>query len=539
MPTYNVPGVWVEELSLLPPSVAQVATAVPAFIGYTEKGSGVARITSLLEYESQFGKANPSAYSVTVAGDGSVSLTRSDASTNRFLMYYALTLFFRNGGGPCYIVSTGNYSATPAKAAFVTGLGQLEQLDEPTLIVLVDAINLSKTDYYDLAQQALAQCGKLADRFAILDVPREDNKSLRDDATSFRNGVGTNYLSYGAAYHPFLLTSLNYQYLESGVKVPGPLQWSSGTNGFLVSRTGSGPARVKVAANADATVTTFDFDTTTESGTLSIVFPANGLSKDAVTAWNASSKAKSGFSVVQVGDGSAGVKAASADLAVAQLPLSSLKTTNTGLYNKVKTALANDPASQVVLPPSSAIAGIYARVDAERGVWKAPANVSVSSVIGPVSNVSNDDQASLNVDPDSGKSINAIRSFTGKGTLVWGSRTLLGNDNEWRYVPVRRLFIMIEESTRKASAFAVFEPNDANTWLKVKAMIGSYLFGLWEQGALAGSKPEQAYFVNVGLGKTMTAQDILEGRMIVEIGIAAVRPAEFIILRFSHKMQEA
>lgn len=193
---------------------------------------------------------------------------------------------------------------------------------------------------------------------------------------------------------------------------------------------------------------------------------------------------------------------------------------------------------RVTLPPSPAIAGIYARIDGERGVWKAPANVSIASVIGPVSKISDEEQGNLNVDPSTGKSINAIRSFTGKGTLVWGARTLLGNDNEWRYVPVRRLFITIEESTRKASSFAVFEPNDATTWLKVKAMIDSYLYKLWEQGALAGSKPEQAYFVNIGLGKTMTAQDILEGRMIVEIGVAAVRPAEFIMLRFSHKMQE-
>jgi phage tail sheath protein FI len=104
---------------------------------------------------------------------------------------------------------------------------------------------------------------------------------------------------------------------------------------------------------------------------------------------------------------------------------------------------------------------------------------------------------------------------------------------------VRRLFNTIEESAQKSTAFAVFEANDATTWLKVKAMIEAYLFGLWQQGALAGPTPESAYFVNVGLGKTMTAQDILEGRMIVEIGIAAVRPAEFIILRFMHKLQEA
>ena len=161
------------------------------------------------------------------------------------------------------------------------------------------------------------------------------------------------------------------------------------------------------------------------------------------------------------------------------------------------------------------------------------------AVLGPVTKVTNDDQDLLNVDPTGGKSINAIRDFTGKGTLVWGARTLAGNDNEWRYVAVRRLFIMIEESTKKATAFAVFEPNDQSTWLKVKAMIESYLYGLWQQGALAGAKPEAAYYVQVGLGTTMTPQDVLEGRMIVEIGVAAVRPAEFIVLRFSHKLQTA
>jgi hypothetical protein len=165
--------------------------------------------------------------------------------------------------------------------------------------------------------------------------------------------------------------------------------------------------------------------------------------------------------------------------------------------------------------------------------------VSLNAVIAPVTKISDSTQDSLNIDPTAGKSVNAIRSFTGKGTLVWGGRTLAGNDNEWRYISVRRLFITIEESTRKASSFAVFEPNDATTWLKVKAMIESYLYGLWQQGALAGSKPESAYFVSIGLGKTMTAQDILEGKMIVSIGVAAVRPAEFIVLRFSHKMQEA
>jgi hypothetical protein len=145
----------------------------------------------------------------------------------------------------------------------------------------------------------------------------------------------------------------------------------------------------------------------------------------------------------------------------------------------------------------------------------------------------------MNIDPDSGKSVNALRAFTGKGTLVWGARTLAGNDNEWRYVNVRRFFNFVEESAKKATGQFVFEPNDANTWVRVQAMIENFLTTLWRQGALQGVKPEHAFYVAVGLGKTMTALDILEGRMIVEIGLAVVRPAEFIILKFSHMMAQS
>lgn len=190
-----------------------------------------------------------------------------------------------------------------------------------------------------------------------------------------------------------------------------------------------------------------------------------------------------------------------------------------------------------ILPPSGAVAGVYARVDNERGVWKAPANVSINYATGTLVNITDNIQDGLNVDVNAGKSINAIRVFSGKGTMVWGARTLAGNDNEWRYVPVRRFFNMVEESVKKSTSWAVFEPNDANTWVKVKSMIENYLVLLWRQGALAGSKPEEAFFVEVGLNKTMTFVDILEGRMIVKIGMAVVRPAEFIIVEFSHKVQ--
>ncbi|NES67158.1 MAG: phage tail sheath family protein, partial [Okeania sp. SIO2D1] len=351
----------------------------------------------------------------------------------------------------CYIISVGNYREdAKAKADFEAGLSALEKEDEPTLILLTDAVNLAEADYYELCKKALQQCNKLKDRFAIFDVLPEKGSgdTAAGGVTKFREGIGTNDLKYGAAYYPYLQTSLNYYYSDDSVTI-------------------------------------------TDAGDATLSSPPT---------------------------------------------LNSIKSSNTDLYSKIKTEIGK---KRIVLSPSAALAGVYAKVDRDRGVWKAPANVSLASVLGPTVKISNEDQENLNVDPTAGKSINAIRSFTGKGTLVWGARTLAGNDNEWRYIPVRRLFNLIEESIQKSTAFVVFESNNAITWLKVKSMIDSYLEGLWGQGALAGSTPEQAFFVNIGLGKSMTQQDILEGRMIVEIGIAAVRPAEFIILKFSHKLQEA
>lgn len=206
------------------------------------------------------------------------------------------------------------------------------------------------------------------------------------------------------------------------------------------------------------------------------------------------------------------------------------------LYNSILSGVCS---SMTTMPPSGAVVGVYAAIDRTRGVWKAPANVSLTNVISPTVIFTKSELDNLNVNSDTGKSINAIRAFVGKGTLVYGARTLAGNDNEWRYISVRRFFNMVEESSKNATQTFVFEPNDANTWVKVQAMLENFLTTLWRQGALQGIKPEQAFYVAVGLGKTMTALDILEGRMIVEIGMAVVRPAEFIILRFSHKMAES
>jgi phage tail sheath protein FI len=203
------------------------------------------------------------------------------------------------------------------------------------------------------------------------------------------------------------------------------------------------------------------------------------------------------------------------------------------LVNAIKKSIQRELSR---IPPAGAVAGIYAQVDRTRGVWKPPANVSLVSITDTTVLINDHEQEDLNVDVIAGKSINAIRTFYGRGILIWGARTLAGNDNEWCYISVRRFFNMVEESCKKSTAAFVFEPNDTNTWMKVQGMIENFLTSLWRQGALQGNKPEQAFYVAIGLGRTMTAQDILDGKMIVEIGMAVVRPAEFIILRFYHKM---
>ena len=453
MSSVNSPGVQIKEVATLPASVAQVATAIPAFIGYTKLNpSGAIRISSMAEYTANFGGPSTSAtntVTVTLAASGADTAV-VHASFSKYL-YYSMQFYFANGGGPCYVVSVGLDTAASAKADLIAGLTTLSRVDEPTLISIPDSIGLSAADHGEVMVAALTQCNDLKDRFVIMDTI--GSSVVATDRDNLRNNIGTNYLKYGAAYYPHLATTFPFD-----------------DTTIVISNTGDG------TVFAGATLAAIKASTTTAT--------QEGYAK---------------FS------------------------------------KRISDALTT---VDLVLPPSPAIAGVYAATDRNRGVWKAPANVSLTAVKEPAVALTDDDHGNLNV-ADNGKSINGIRFFSGQGTLVWGARTLAGNDNEWRYVPVRRLFITVEESIKNATQFVVFEPNDANTWTRTKAMIENYLTGLWRQGALAGPTPAQAFFVNVGLGETMTAQDILEGNLIIEIGMAAVRPAEFITLRFSHKLQEA
>lgn len=459
MKPYTYPGVYVEEISTLPPSVAPLSTAVPVFIGNTEKAGGsgnpllnqAVRITSFVEYSRLFG--GPPLTNIRVQVDEDGLPERLEVTPNFNRMYYQVYMYFQNGGGPCYIISVGLDTGGIGLSTLETGLQVARKVDEITLIVLPDVEGLPTTDdYYDAYQRALAQCAALKDRFSIIDVKAGTNavQTFRQSST-----LGNENLDFGAAYYPYLKTTLRYHF-----------------------------ERTTIASGESVTV-----------NTLSLVREGTDLSPDEADEMISRSDFKAALGRL-----------------IAQTP--------------------------VTLPPSGAIAGVYVSIDRTRGVFKAPANVGLAGVIAPEEMITDEEQSGMNVD-SSGKSVNAIRSFTGKGTLIWGARTLDGNSNEWRYVPVRRFFLFVEESLKKATEGFVFEPNDANTWNRIKGMAENFLLQQWRAGALQGSVQQQAFQVRVGLGETMTAQDVLEGLLIVEIGLAVVRPSEFIVLRFTHQLPEA
>lgn len=634
MADYKTPGVYVEEITTLPPSVGQVPTAVPAFIGYTQKADRAGKsllntprhITSLLEYHEMFGKG-PDYGTIKVTYDNK-SVTNVEFE-KMFYIYDSVRMYFANGGGECYIVSVGPYevadSAGVKKPNEVTmdalqgGIMACEKEDHPTMLVCPDAMLLKKKDQaYSLQQLMLKQCNDMQDRVAILDVHGGfKNRADEDIVLDFRNGVGVNYLKYGAAYYPWVQTTLSNGFGFENIKLVdkdgGDINFEDLitdptavknlrqaladqkiVNAFVAAPLGEGSLNDKffrfpeVKAPKDelthyATVLKELVDKIIALRTQGIVnqqvdnelrLKTNSTSALATVVRGLYSIDKgAAIGVVKDTDypdfelasvaGSKQFEGLSDEDAVkkGRGPLKSifesLVDILVAIRNDTKTiadnldkvvfdtnvtyqSIVNEVSKRAnLLPPSGAIAGVYAQVDTNRGVWKAPANVSLASTVNPWVKIDNRQQEDLNVDVNAGKSINAIRAFTGKGTLVWGARTLAGNDNEWRYISVRRFFNMVEKSVKLSTNWAVFEPNDTNTWIRVKAMIENYLTNLWKAGALAGSTPSAAFFVNIGLGTTMSQVDILEGRMNIEIGMAVVRPAEFIILKFSHKLQEA
>ncbi|GAB2577804.1 hypothetical protein GCM10027190_29450 [Spirosoma areae] len=532
-----MPGVLTIEVPTLPPSVALVPSAVPVFIGYTQTAlkdgevvlNKPVRIKSMRDYEDWFGGAAPQVITAT-ANDrsgvgGGVDVKITSVGEVKYRLYYALQLYFINGGGPCYIISIGDYAKAVSEVDFVGndglsgGLAVARKAKEITILVFPDAVALPADKYGVVIKAALAHCQKYINRVTIIDVKdaeavagKPDN--LIDDnekvTANFRDKMPSdiNQKKYGAAYFPFLKTTMSYAYDDSAIVV--------GLNTY----------QKKAAAAGDG-----------------------GAGGAAAAAGGAAAGAGAGAAAGGAGAAAAGGGAGAAAAAGAAKPdpndptlefvestpkLDKLETDNNLIYSKIKEAIRQNP---VIMPPSAAVAGVYVATDFSQGVWKAPANVSLAGVVGTTIEIDDDFHADLNVHAATGKSVNAIRPYTGKGILIFGARTLAGNDLEWRYISVRRTFCFIEDAVGQAMQDFVFVPNTRDTWIKVKAMISNFLIQIWKAGGLFGNTPDEAFQVVVGQPETMNDIDILEGRMIVDIKLRVARPAEFIILRYEHKFQ--
>jgi hypothetical protein len=399
-------------------------------------------------------------------------------------------LFYENGGGAAYIVSVGAYGPAQKKpiakpttqvvnrnvklAHLKKGLAALQKELEPTLYVCPDATLLSVANNKSLMQAMLLQAESLQTALCIFDVIGGDKPNL----TSYTNDIQTFRDNVGL--NGLRYGTCYYPFVSTVIMRSSELDYTNLFGGDISKL----QSLLAPLPNSPA---------------LSILSSIQNPSA------NPLSHSK------------------------AQAALLNASPLYAAIFNKA-VQCAN------ILPACGGIAGVYATIDNERGVWKAPANVSMNGVVDVSIEISDLQQEPLNIDTNAGKSINVIRSFTGRGILIWGSRTLAGNDNEWRYVPVRRTMTFIEQSIKHAVQAYVFEPNTANTWVKVSALIEDFLMTLWRQGALQGAKPEHAFSVNIGLGSTMTADDILNGIMRIQIAAAMVRPAEFIVISINQTM---
>jgi len=531
-PQRKTPGVYVTEEDAFPPSIVGVQTAVPGFVGYTAKAevSGKPvylkprKIASLAEFESVFGGQFKPVYSVTEvtdppatdpdAYDVSVQTLDGDAvktkyykleqeEATKYYLYRSMRFFFDNGGGECYVVSVGHYKDQGPPVALDElrkGLDAMRDQAGPTMLVVPDATLLPagqggesdplSPDYATLVSEMLKQAAELQDRVAILDLygtaglqqGTEGFKDAYDKVIeSFRTAVAqvdAKTSSYGAAYFPFLNTS---------TVVPGEVTYENFTNAQLTPVLKEQSAFLYADDAKKQAAVDAEIDKTANPP----------VAPETVTSINQN--------------------------LLAQLP--------------VLQQMENIVADKLgLLPPSGAMAGIWTRNDNTRGVWNAPANVGIVDVVKPNVLITDKMQEDLNV-PLDGRSIAALREFTGRGTVVWGARTLDGNSQDWRYIQVRRTIVYIETSIKLALQSFVFAPNTGATWVTVVSSISNFLQGLWTQGGLMGDTASEAFTVECGLGSTMTAQDILDGYMNVQVTLQMVRPAEFIELSFKQKMQ--
>lgn len=545
MGSMKTPGVYIIEKNAFPNSVVEAPTAIPAFIGYTERAvngnddlTNVPwKISSMTEYIQYFGGGPDLKFEVDIK-DGSLCIE----GKNSYTLYYNMMLFFANGGGACYIVSVGSYKDALKKDSMITGVEKLTLEQEITMVVIPEAVNLSSEEFKDVQQQMLSHCGSvMKNRFALLDIyPKVDeNTKIEAQVNVFCNNIGSNFLSYGAAYFPWLNTSVVGERDLTG----DMFTWTDSLYANRNKFSDIDPAFSDIVAMFYERTDVFELkkDEVKEVNNYAFAFADVAVGKIKNKKEEEIGEIVAADDVIKEGE----TEPTSKKITVVWIPsannIEDKQAFHQAMYSGssvYKQAIKGVLKKLNLLPPSAAMAGIYTMVDNSRGVWKAPANVTLSYVDSPVEDIDDEQQADLNA-PTHGKAVNVIRLFRGEGIKVWGARTLDGNSLDWRYVNVRRTLLFLEESIKNAARSYVFEPNDAGTWINMKCMIESFLRSVWKRGGLAGATPEDAFEVHVGLGDTMTAEDILNGIMRITVLVAVTHPAEFIEITFQQQAQKS
>jgi phage tail sheath protein FI len=514
--SYLHPGVYVEEVPSAAKPIEAVGTSTAVFIGYTEKGDmdTPILISDWSQYNNRFGGILKDETSVSGA-----------AAPLGDPMGHAVYAFFQNGGGKAYIVRTTSGSPDESEGADSNSALTFTAVNEGTwgddLVVRVtskdttDAANdsfiisigtgtgddfvvkemfteatLTDTDpeYIKNVINEVSDLVTVEVTDANVGTARTAFNGATDGITDIALDNGDNGSQPTKTEYQKIFTALEKYRDISIVLLPGQY-WDGSTGKEIIEE---GIAHCEKMANR---MIIFDPE------------PAEELENEK-----------------DVQD----LSLSTSTYAVLYYPWA---VTGNPHYN----ADTNPGASRTVMvSPAAYAAGMWAKTDARRGVWKAPAGVEAGllgiSALEFV--IENAEQDYLNP-----QGVNAFRKLPNYGTVIWGTRTRSTKANpEWRYVPVRRTAIFIEESLYNGIQWAVFEPNDHRLWSALRTNIDSFMNGLFRVGAFQGEKASDAYFVRCGLGTTMTQGDIDRGQVIVEVGFAPLKPAEFVIVRIQQKV---
>lgn len=525
MPTYAAPGVYVEEVPSSQKSLTAAATAIAAFVGFTERapaddasdpdGVKPRLVTSWTQFEQLYGGFAPGC-----------------------MLPLSVYGYFQNGGTIAYVVRIPNTApaSEPSQAALPAAdraLGSPLSVSsiEPgaTLTVAVEPVDVGD-DAADGGEPSpfnltVMEGEKPVESFPGLTVtPGDRNVEKVVNAESTRIKVKLDLAKdvdlaavmdvLKPGTYP-LVPAAPVSVPVSGRKFAGSESARTGINGLTIADEVTMvivPDLVTAAQKEDGTV---DLGLWKQVQTALISHCELQGNRMAIL------DAPPGMNPQQIKEWRSDVAMYDSAFAAMYYP-----------WIKVENPAASNGNREVLIPPSGHIAGVWARTDETRGVWKAPANDTIRGCLDVERPITKNEQALLNP-----IGINCIRPFGTRGIRIWGARTL-SSDSDWRYVNVRRLFNMVETTILDGTQWTVFEPNDISLWEGVKRTINAFLTGLWKTGALFGTSASQAFYVKCD-EETNPPESIDEGKLVVEVGIAPVKPAEFVIFRISQQKQVA